>query len=107
LFIHEVHGFTSFFTEWVKFAQGEVYSASVLKNLANYQTWWIRIKNPVHPTKSRGSRGQNNRSRGDNSGKRKSSSSSSSSAATKSKTKKPRPTSDGSGTPTSTMWVTN
>jgi len=107
LFIHEVHGFTSFFTEWVKFAQGEVYSASVLKNLANYQTWWIRIKNPVHPTKSRGSRGQNNRSRGDNSGKRKSSSSSSSSAATKSKTKKPRPTSDGSGTPTSTTWVTN
>jgi hypothetical protein len=106
LFIHEVHGFTSFFTEWVKFAQGEVYSASVLKNLVGYQAWWIRIKN-ITPTKSRGSRGQSNRSRGDNSGKRKSSSSSSSSAATKAKAKKSRPASDGSGTPTSTTWVGN
>ena len=105
LFIHEVHGFTSFFAEWVKFAQGDVYSASVLGNLAGYQAWWTRIKT-IPPTKSRGSRGQNNRSRGDNSNKRKSSSSSSS-TATKAKPKKSRPAPDGSGTPTSTTWVNN
>ena len=113
LFIHEAHGFVPFFCEWEKFAKGDMYSSSVVRNLNDFQVWWIaskRLPNPRHTgsnnnNKHRGSRGQSNGSRGQNNGKRKSSSSSSSKAAPKAKAKKPRADADGSGTPTSTNWV--